>query len=72
MPVPSGAIGETPEDTVRAYAKHMSHMSWLSVKPGSENRTISYPPHVCALIRKNTPPTTILSCYEFLPSTEII
>ena len=62
----------TPEDTVRAYAKHMSHMSWLSVKPGSENRTISYPPHVCALIRKNTPSTTILSRYEFLPSTEII
>ena len=62
----------TAESTVRDYVRHMSHLSWLSVKPGAEGRTISYPPHVCALIRKIMPSTTVLSRYEFLPSTEII
>lgn len=62
----------TPENTCLEYVKQMSHLSWLSVKPGSRSRTISYPPHICALIRKNSASTTLLSRYEFLPSTEII
>ena len=62
----------SPETTLMEYVKQMSHLSWLSVKPGSRSRTISYPPHICALIRKNSASTTILSRYEFLPSIEII
>ena len=59
------------EDLIE-YVKTMSNLSWLSVKPGQEKRTISYPPHICALLRKNGCDTTVLSKFEFLPTTEQI
>ncbi|KAK8877837.1 hypothetical protein M9Y10_004600 [Tritrichomonas musculus] len=59
-------------DFVFEYAKQMSHLSWLSVKPGSEMRTISYPPHICALLRKTGACVKRVSRYEFLPSLERI
>ena len=54
------------------FVQRMSHLSWLSVKPGSEKRTISYPPHIAALLRKNHSRTDIISKFEFLPSKEKI
>ena len=59
-------------EIVFEYAKQMSHLSWLSVKPGSEVRTISYPPHICALLRKTGAYVKRVSRYEFLPSMERI
>jgi hypothetical protein len=67
-----------PEDPVSAkdllysYVRDVSGMSWLSVKPGSEKRTMSLPPHIVALIRKNAPEVSVFARYEFLPSTERI
>jgi len=55
-------------DQVRGW----SHLSWLSVKPGSEKRTISYPPHIAALLRKCHPETDIMCKFEFLPQNERI
>jgi hypothetical protein len=55
---------------LEVYAAKMSGLSWLSVKPGSENRTISYPPHIFALLSTTEPETLTLSRFEFLPSTE--
>lgn len=63
---------KSAESSMLDYAKAMSHMSWLSVKPGSEKRTISYPPHVCALLRKSQMETLVVNQFEFLPSTEKI
>ena len=54
------------------YVTKMSHLSWLSVKPGDEKRTISYPPHICALLRKNNCTCLTISRFEFLPSQEKI
>lgn len=52
------------------FVKHISHLSWLSVKPTSEKRTVSYPPHLAALLRKNNCDSRIVSNFEFLPSVE--
>lgn len=60
------------DEFVLEYAKQMSHLSWLSVKPGSEVRTISYPPHISALLRKTGAYVKRVSRYEFLPSLERI
>jgi hypothetical protein len=54
------------------YVKNMSHLSWLSVKPGSEKRMILYPPHVCALLRKNDSETLVVNRFKFLPSAECV
>ncbi|KAK8888056.1 hypothetical protein M9Y10_039116 [Tritrichomonas musculus] len=54
------------------YVTKVSHLSWLSVKPGDEKRTISYPPHICALLRKNDCRCLTISRFEFLPSQEKI
>jgi hypothetical protein len=61
-----------PETTLLEYLKNMSHLSWLSVKPGAEKRTISYPPHICALLRKNHSETLVVNRFEFLPSKEFV
>lgn len=63
---------KSPETNIMDYVKQMSHLSWLSVKPGSEKRTISYPPHICALLRKSSMQTLVVNQFEFLPSTERI
>jgi hypothetical protein len=68
----SHADAEGAREVLLEFAKQMSHLSWLSVKPGSELRTISIPPHVVALLRKIGPPCSMLSRYEFLPSIERI
>ena len=64
--------GEDPNKSLELYVTAMSHLTWCSVKPGIPNRTISYPPHVCALLRKNECRVQTLSRFEFLPSTEPI
>jgi hypothetical protein len=61
-----------PRLILESYLRNMSHLSWLSVKPGSETRTISYPPHICALLRKNHADTWMVNRFEWLPSTETI
>ena len=53
-------------------AHQFSNLSWLSIKPTCELRTLSYPPHLSALLRKNNGITSIVSPFEFLPSTEKI
>ncbi|OHS94042.1 hypothetical protein TRFO_39786 [Tritrichomonas foetus] len=63
---------KSPESDILDYVRKMSHLSWLSVKPGSEKRTISYPPHICALLRKSCKETLVVNRFEFLPSTERI
>jgi hypothetical protein len=63
---------EKPRVVLRDYVQNMSDLSWLSVKPGSEKRTIAYPPHICALLRKNHEDTLVVSRFEFLPSSEVI
>jgi hypothetical protein len=64
--------GKKAKELLLEFVRDMSHLSWLSVKPGSELRTISLPPQVVALLRKITPPCSLLSRYEFLPSIERI
>jgi hypothetical protein len=66
----SGREEEEPEKVIMDYVTAVSNLSWLSVKPGSEKRTISYPPHMVALMRKMSLPTIFISRYEFLPSVE--
>ena len=61
-----------PKQTLFDYVQRMSHLSWLSVKPSMENRTISYPPHMMALLRKGNGPVSQLSMLEYLPSKERI
>lgn len=61
-----------PRMTLFDYAQNMSHLSWLSVKPTMEGRTISYPPHMMALLRKGNGPVAQISQLEFLPSKEKI
>ncbi|OHT07592.1 hypothetical protein TRFO_05249 [Tritrichomonas foetus] len=68
----SNDVWKPGDSVVFEYAKQMSHLSWLSVKPGSEVRTISYPPHICALLRKTAAPVRRVSRYEFLRSLERI
>jgi hypothetical protein len=63
---------ERAREVLLHFVTAMSHLSWLSVKPGSEMRTISIPPHVVALLRRIEPSCTVLSRYEFLPSIERI
>jgi hypothetical protein len=63
---------ERPQVVLRGYVQNMSYLSWLSVKPGSEKRTIAYPPHIGALLRKNHEDTLVVSRFEFLPSKESI
>ena len=54
------------------YAKEMSHLSWLTVKPGCKYRTTSYPPHIFALLKMNQCNTLVISRFEFLPPRENI
>lgn len=61
-----------PKTILTEFARNMSHLSWLSVKPGSKKRTISYPPHLAAMLRKCNADTLAVCRYEFLPSTEQI
>ena len=61
-----------PKSVLMDYVQRMSHLSWLSIKPGMENRTISYPPHMMALLRKANGPVAQLSMLEYLSSTERI
>jgi hypothetical protein len=63
---------ETAKAVLTAFVREMSQLSWLSVKPGSEARTVSIPPHIVALLRKVMPTYGAFSRYEFLPSTERI
>lgn len=55
------------QERLLQFVKTMSHLSWLSVKPGCENRSSSYPPHINALIQQNKSNCTRISQFEFLP-----
>lgn len=61
---------DPPREALKKFATQMSMLSWLSVKPHCELRTVSYPPHICALLRKNNSVTDVISRYEFLPMVE--
>jgi hypothetical protein len=63
---------QSPRDVLLDCVREWSHLSWLSVKPGSEKRTISYPLQIVGLIRKSRPLTAHISRYEFLPSADRI
>ena len=65
-------ITPSPEESLMRYATNMSKLSWLSVKPLCEKRTIAYPPHICAILRKNNANTDVVGPYEFLPMIEKI
>lgn len=56
------------QERLLQFVKTMSHLSWLSVKPGHEYRTSSYPPHINALIQQNKSHCTSISQFEFLPT----
>lgn len=56
------------QERLLQFVKTMSHLSWLSVKPGHENRTSSYPPHINALIQQNKTRCSSISQFEFLPA----
>jgi hypothetical protein len=60
------------KDILLEQVREWSHLSWLTVKPGSEKRTVSYPLQIVALIRKTAPLCSHISMYEFLPSSEQI
>jgi hypothetical protein len=61
-----------PDEVLREHVREWSHISWLSVKPGSEKRTIAYPFQIVVLIRKAEPLAAHVTRYEFLPSVERI
>jgi hypothetical protein len=61
---------ESPPTVLFDFVKEMSSLSWLSVKPGAEKRTVSYPPHIAALLSQNGTDTRIVGRFEFLPSSE--
>lgn len=50
------------------FVRSMSYLSWLSVKPGHENRTSSFPPHMNALMQLNQSPCSFISKFEFFPA----
>lgn len=60
--------GDNPRRCLEDYVTKMSNLTWCSVKPGIRGRTISYPPHVCAVLSKNKSSCHVLSRFEFLPS----
>jgi hypothetical protein len=64
--------GTRKEKALSQYVEAMSHLSWLSVKPGAERRTISYPPHIAALLKRSKTETLAMSRFEFLPSAEYL
>ena len=65
-------ISKSPEDSTYSFVSLMHKLSWLSVKPLCEKRTVAYPPHILALLRKNNANTDIVAPYEFLPMLEKI
>lgn len=66
------SASSNPRKTLFDFVQRMSHLSWLSVKPCMEHRTVSYPPHMMALLRKGNGPISQLSILEYLPSLEKI
>ena len=65
-------ITKMPEESTHLFVNLMHKLSWLSVKPLCEKRTVAYPPHILALLRKNNACTDIVAPYEFLPMIEKI
>jgi hypothetical protein len=59
-------------DELLEFAKQMSHLSWLSAKPGSEARAVAYPPHVSALLAHGRGSVFAISRFEFLPTGDVI
>lgn len=63
---------KSPKEVLGEFVKNMSHLSWLSVKPGCEYRTFSYPPHMAALLRKSNRSSNLICPFVFLPSKELV
>jgi hypothetical protein len=59
-------------DALANYAQQMSHLSWMSVKPGNEERTISYPPHLCSLLAQGRGSVFAVARFEFLPTPDLM
>ena len=61
------AIYDGSQEKLHAVAREFSQMSWVSVKPGMENRTTSFPPHITGLLRVGSTNIKTLSPFDFLP-----
>lgn len=51
-----------PKDAIIDYAKQISNLSWLSIKPDFNERATAFPPHIAALLQ-----TTKTDLYKFTP-----
>jgi hypothetical protein len=56
------------QEVLRNHAVQMSRLSWLSVKPGFENRVVSYPPHMAAMLGHSHNSVFSIARFEFLPT----
>jgi hypothetical protein len=54
------------------YATRMSALSWLTARPGSENRWIAFPAQVTVMIRQSNVSLLMVTRFEFLPPSGII
>lgn len=59
--------GEDEKNCLLEFAKNMSHLSWLSGDPQTNQRLFSFPPHVASLLRKVRVKTKVVTGFEFLP-----
>lgn len=59
-------------DTLKSIATNLSNLSWLSVKPGSEKRTVGYPPGLNLLFQKMPANSHAVNLFEFLPYNDLI
>jgi hypothetical protein len=54
------------------YARRASALSWLTVRPGAEKRSVAFPPQLVAMIRQSRMPVFDVTQCEFLPSCDVI
>lgn len=54
-------------ETLKSIAINLSNLSWLSVRPGHEKRTIGYPPGFNLILQKIPANSSAVNKFEFLP-----
>jgi hypothetical protein len=54
------------------FARRLSALSWLTVRPGAERRSVAWPPQLTTLVRNGRPSVLAVSRFEFLPSGDVI
>jgi hypothetical protein len=59
-------------DELVEYAKRVSALSWLTVRPGAEKRAVALPPQLVAMIRQSKTSVFDVARFEFLPSCDVI